>query len=101
MQALGCRSGAIPPPERKRRGGQWSDAQFGARMRGEGPLAEAIRNLFVLSCRQAGVGRNCSPLRSAGRAERSGASSIEAGDVVQHVMTSLECNNHREPLATP
>jgi DNA repair photolyase len=42
---------------RELRGGQLNDARFGSRMRGEGVLAETIRNLFHLGRRQAGLQR--------------------------------------------
>jgi DNA repair photolyase len=53
-------------PERKEKvlgrirelhGGQLGDARFGVRMRGQGPLAETLRNLFRLARRQAGLER--------------------------------------------
>lgn len=53
-------------PDRKERvmgrvrelhGGKVTDSRFGTRMLGEGPLAEAIRNLFHLARRRAGLGR--------------------------------------------
>jgi DNA repair photolyase len=37
------------------RGGNLNDSRFGTRMRGEGVLAEAIRNLFALARRRAGM----------------------------------------------
>jgi DNA repair photolyase len=37
------------------RDGRLNDPRFGSRMRGEGVLAEQIRSLFHLSCRQAGI----------------------------------------------
>jgi DNA repair photolyase len=42
---------------REVRGGKLSDPRFGSRMRGEGPLAEAIRRMFQLACRKAGLNR--------------------------------------------
>jgi DNA repair photolyase len=50
---------------RELRGGQLNDARFGSRMRGEGVLAEAIRNLFHLGCRQAGLQRGGPDLSTA------------------------------------
>jgi DNA repair photolyase len=47
------------------RGGHLSDSRFGVRMRGEGPLAEAIRKLFVLGCRRADVARHGPELSAA------------------------------------
>jgi DNA repair photolyase len=41
---------------REMRGGNLSEARFGKRMRGEGPLAEQIKALFRLGCRRAGLG---------------------------------------------
>lgn len=40
---------------RSMRGGQFDDARFGHRMRGEGPYAEQIRQLFHVGCRRAGL----------------------------------------------
>jgi DNA repair photolyase len=40
---------------RELRGGQLNDPRFGTRMRGEGVLAEAIRDLFRLARRRAGM----------------------------------------------
>jgi DNA repair photolyase len=40
---------------RELRGGKLNDSRFGSRMRGEGVLAEAIRDLFVLARRNAGM----------------------------------------------
>jgi DNA repair photolyase len=40
---------------RDMRGGAIYDARFGARMRGEGVLAEQIASLFALGCRRAGI----------------------------------------------
>jgi DNA repair photolyase len=36
-------------------GGRLDDARFGTRMRGEGALAEAVRSLFLLARRRAGI----------------------------------------------
>ncbi len=38
------------------RGGKLNDARFGSRMKGEGILAESIKDLFALACRKAGIG---------------------------------------------
>jgi DNA repair photolyase len=40
---------------RELRGGKLNDPRFGSRMSGEGPLAQAIGDLFKLACRQAGM----------------------------------------------
>jgi DNA repair photolyase len=40
---------------RSLRGGRLNDARFGHRMRGEGKIAEMIRQLFALACRRAGI----------------------------------------------
>jgi DNA repair photolyase len=37
------------------RDGRLNDPRFGSRMRGEGKLADAIRDLFTLACRRAGI----------------------------------------------
>ena len=37
------------------RGGRLNDARFGSRMRGEGVLAQTIKDLFTLACRKAGI----------------------------------------------
>jgi DNA repair photolyase len=37
------------------RGGKLNDSRFGSRMKGEGILAESIKNLFTLSSRKAGI----------------------------------------------
>jgi DNA repair photolyase len=41
---------------REMRGGQLNDAHFGSRMRGDGALAEMLRDVFHLACRRAGIG---------------------------------------------
>ncbi|SFN33868.1 PA0069 family radical SAM protein [Dokdonella immobilis] len=43
---------------RQMRGGRDYDARFGARMRGEGPYADLIRQRFALACRKHGLGRS-------------------------------------------
>ncbi len=40
---------------REMRGGRLNDPNFGSRMRGEGPIAAAIKSMFDLACRQAGI----------------------------------------------
>jgi DNA repair photolyase len=40
---------------RDMRGGKLNDARFGSRMRGEGPFAELIKDVFALACRKAGI----------------------------------------------
>jgi DNA repair photolyase len=40
---------------REMRGGRLNDSRFGKRMRGEGPLADAIKKVFALACRRAGI----------------------------------------------
>jgi DNA repair photolyase len=50
---------------RSLRGGRLNDPRFGVRMRGEGPLAGAVRDLFRLSCRRAGLRRGGPALSAA------------------------------------
>jgi DNA repair photolyase len=40
---------------RELRGGRLNDPNFGSRMRGEGPFAQVLKDLFHLSCRKAGI----------------------------------------------
>jgi DNA repair photolyase len=40
---------------RSMRGGKLNDSHFGSRMRGEGPFAELIRDVFTLVCRKTGI----------------------------------------------
>jgi DNA repair photolyase len=40
---------------REMRGGKLNDPRFGSRMRGEGPLAAMIRDVFTLACRKVGI----------------------------------------------
>jgi DNA repair photolyase len=40
---------------RDMRGGRLNDSRFGSRMRGEGILAQSIKALFQMGCRQAGI----------------------------------------------
>ncbi len=42
---------------RDMRGGRLNDARFGKRMRGEGALADTIKNMFTLACRQHNLAR--------------------------------------------
>lgn len=39
------------------RGGRLNDPRFGSRMRGDGPFAEQVRQVFEVSCRKAGLNR--------------------------------------------
>jgi DNA repair photolyase len=39
------------------RGGRLNDPRFGSRMRGEGPFADQVRQVFDVSCRKAGLNR--------------------------------------------
>jgi DNA repair photolyase len=50
---------------RELRGGRLYDHRFGSRMRGEGPWAELLRNLFGLTCRQLGLNRRPTELSTA------------------------------------
>jgi DNA repair photolyase len=50
---------------RAMRDGKLNDPRFGSRMRGEGPLAEQIRALFLLGCRKAGIPRGGPSLSTA------------------------------------
>src|SRR5580704_14308415 len=47
------------------RNGKLNDPAFGARMRGEGPMAEEIRQIFQVSCRRAGLNRERAELSTA------------------------------------
>jgi DNA repair photolyase len=38
------------------RGGRLNDPNFGSRMRGEGPFAKLLKDMFELACRKAGIG---------------------------------------------
>lgn len=40
---------------RSLRGGKLNDSNFGSRMRGQGPIAAMIHDLFTLGCRKAGI----------------------------------------------
>ncbi len=50
---------------RETRGGTIYDSRFGARMSGQGALAEQIAALFALGCRRAGLARRMPPLSTA------------------------------------
>ncbi len=50
---------------RELRGGRLREARFHRRMRGEGPFAEQIKNLYRLSCRKAGLERHQPELSTA------------------------------------
>jgi len=47
---------------RSMRNGKLNTAEFGARMRGDGPFAEQIRQMFHVSCRRSGLSRPRSEL---------------------------------------
>ncbi len=49
---------------RQCRGGALSDARVGRRMRGEGPYAAQVRDLFSLAARRRGLDRRLPPLRT-------------------------------------
>ena len=51
---------------REMRGGRLYDPRFGTRMRGEGPLADQIQQLFRLSCSKLDLSREVPQLRSDG-----------------------------------
>lgn len=50
---------------RETRGGRLNDPRLGFRMRGTGPVAAQISQLFRISCRRAGLSRELVPLSSA------------------------------------
>ncbi|MBV8377699.1 MAG: PA0069 family radical SAM protein [Verrucomicrobia bacterium] len=50
---------------RSMRNGKLNDANFGSRMRGEGAIADEIRQMFGVSCRRAGLNRERSELSTA------------------------------------
>lgn len=50
---------------RSMRNGKLNNPDFGSRMRGEGPMAEQIRQLFRVSCRRAGLNRDHKELSTA------------------------------------
>jgi DNA repair photolyase len=47
---------------RSTRGGRLSDSRFGLRMRGEGPIADLIRQVFHAGCQRAGLNRQPWPV---------------------------------------
>ena len=47
------------------RDGKLNDPRFGARMRGEGPIAQMVKDLFKLSARKAGIVGRCPSLSTA------------------------------------
>ena len=47
---------------RSLRGGRLNDARFGSRMRGEGPWAQLLKDLFHVACRKAGIRSGGPPL---------------------------------------
>jgi DNA repair photolyase len=50
---------------RELRGGKLNDAQFNSRMRGHGPLADMIQDIFDLGCKRAGIAGRGRPLSTA------------------------------------
>jgi DNA repair photolyase len=50
---------------RSMRSGKLNSAEFGARMRGDGPMAEEIRQMFLVSCRRAGLNKARTELSTA------------------------------------
>ncbi len=50
---------------RSMRNGKLNNPDFGSRMRGEGPMAEQIRQMFQVSCRRAGLNRDRTELSTA------------------------------------
>jgi DNA repair photolyase len=50
---------------RSMRNGKLNSAEFGARMRGDGPMAEEIRQMFLVSCRRAGLNKARTELSTA------------------------------------
>ena len=57
---------------RSLRGDELNDPRFGSRMRGEGPFAEHIAQLFSISCRRAGLEKGCFPKLSTAAFRRDG-----------------------------
>lgn len=55
-EALPGRAGRVLHRIRETRGGALTDARFGVRMRGEGPYAQAIADLFQATARRLGFG---------------------------------------------
>jgi DNA repair photolyase len=58
------RAGKIISLIRQMHGGRDYDPRFGARMTGEGPVAEMMQARFRLACRRLGLGRHEEPLRT-------------------------------------
>jgi DNA repair photolyase len=50
---------------RSMRNGKLNNADFGSRMRGDGPIAEQIRQMFHVSCRRVGLNRERTELSTA------------------------------------
>ena len=50
---------------RAMRNGKLNSAEFGARMRGDGPMAEEIRQMFLVSCRRVGLNKPRTELSTA------------------------------------
>jgi DNA repair photolyase len=50
---------------RSMRNGKLNSSDFGSRMRGDGPMAEEIRQMFLVSCRRAGLNRVRAELNAA------------------------------------
>jgi DNA repair photolyase len=50
---------------RSMRNGKLNSAEFGARMRGDGPMAEEIRQMFLVSCRRVGLNKARTELSTA------------------------------------
>ncbi|HTL51987.1 MAG TPA: radical SAM protein, partial [Planctomycetota bacterium] len=46
------------------RGGKLYNGKFGERMRGQGPVAEQLKTLFELGCRQANLNHKRPPLNA-------------------------------------
>jgi DNA repair photolyase len=47
------------------RDGRVNDPRYGSRMRGEGPFADQVAQLFAVSCRRLGLDRDRKPLSTA------------------------------------
>lgn len=50
---------------REMRGGKLYKSEFGARMRGEGPFAEQVGNMFKIACKKEGLNLERTPLNTA------------------------------------
>jgi DNA repair photolyase len=61
---------------RSTRDGRLNDSRFGVRMRGEGPIADLIRQVFHVNCRQFGLNQRPWPV-SAGAFTRPGIAGQE------------------------